>query len=199
MLPSRASAIARRRRALLKPVERTAVFVAGERRCRLPPAGPRARSTGIRGRADRRLSAAAFSPGLPVSPGSASSTWPVSASMASSPRCRGGTAARAGTPRSTSCCAAWRPIIAPVEAPFGPRLAQHAGSEAAQTAALQAGLAGCRARTSDGLFVPMGFEILAQQPIRGALRDGHWPTAMPSLATTSRKPPRRWVAAPCAT
>jgi starch synthase (maltosyl-transferring) len=56
------------------------------------------------------------------------------------------------------------PIIAPVELPFGPRLAQRAGSDEARRLLYQHVLQ-VAAATSDGLFVPMGFESLAEQPL----------------------------------
>ena len=56
------------------------------------------------------------------------------------------------------------PIVAPVEEPFGPRLAQHAGSSEPAQRLLYRQALQVAAATSDGLLVPMGFESLAQQP-----------------------------------
>ena len=65
------------------------------------------------------------------------------------------------------------PIIAPVEAPFGPRLAQRAGSDETRRLLYKQVLQAAAA-TSDGLFVPMGFESLAPQPM-----EARFATAMP--------------------
>ncbi len=66
------------------------------------------------------------------------------------------------------------PIIAPVEAPFGPRLAQRAPADERQLLYEQAlRLAGA---TGDGLLMPMGFEFMADQRL-----DARFPTAMPRM------------------
>ncbi|MCW5738319.1 MAG: DUF3416 domain-containing protein [Enhydrobacter sp.] len=56
------------------------------------------------------------------------------------------------------------PVIAPVEAPFGSRLAHRAESHETQ-ALLYRQLLQAAAATSDGLLVPLGFESLVQQPL----------------------------------
>ncbi|MBS0525466.1 MAG: alpha-1,4-glucan--maltose-1-phosphate maltosyltransferase [Proteobacteria bacterium] len=66
------------------------------------------------------------------------------------------------------------PIIAPVEAPFGARLAQRAQGSERRTLYEQAlTLAGA---TGDGLLMPMGFEFMADQPL-----DARFPTALPRM------------------
>ena len=66
------------------------------------------------------------------------------------------------------------PIISPVEAPFGPRLAQRAQGEERRRFYEQAlTLAGA---TGDGLLMPMGFEFMADQPL-----NARFPTAMPKM------------------
>ncbi|CAN5712630.1 alpha-1,4-glucan--maltose-1-phosphate maltosyltransferase [soil metagenome] len=56
------------------------------------------------------------------------------------------------------------PVIAPVEIPFGPRLSQQADSEVTRKLLYKQVLQ-IAAATSDGLFVPMGFESMVQQPL----------------------------------
>ncbi len=63
------------------------------------------------------------------------------------------------------------PIIAPVEVPFGPRSARRASDDRTKRLlarqVLQLGAA-----TSEGLFVPMGFESLVQQPLQSRFPAG---------------------------
>jgi hypothetical protein len=63
------------------------------------------------------------------------------------------------------------PIIAPVEVPFGPRLAHRIGSDETRRL-LYSQVLQIAAATSDGLFVPMGFESLAQQPLEARFSTG---------------------------
>ncbi len=65
------------------------------------------------------------------------------------------------------------PIIAPVEAPFGSRLAQRAGNYETRRLLYEQVLLAAAA-TSDGLFVPMGFESMVQQPL-----EARFATAVP--------------------
>jgi starch synthase (maltosyl-transferring) len=66
------------------------------------------------------------------------------------------------------------PIIAPVETPFGPRLAQRAqGVERRRLYEQQLTLA---AATADGLLMPMGFEYMVDLPL-----DARFPTALPKM------------------
>jgi len=67
------------------------------------------------------------------------------------------------------------PVIAPVEAPFGTRLARQADSDGARNLLYKQVLQ-VAAATSDGLFVPMGFESMVQQPLEA--RHG---TAVPDI------------------
>jgi starch synthase (maltosyl-transferring) len=55
------------------------------------------------------------------------------------------------------------PVIAPVEAPFGPRLARRA-EDPEQRRRLYRQVLAIAARTADGLMVPMGFEAMAPRP-----------------------------------
>jgi len=66
------------------------------------------------------------------------------------------------------------PVIAPVEAPFGQRLAQRAEGDARRRLYEQA--LKLAAATSDGLLMPMGFEFMAELPF-----DARFPTAMPRM------------------
>jgi starch synthase (maltosyl-transferring) len=77
------------------------------------------------------------------------------------------------------------PIVAPVEIPFGPRLAQCAASEPTRRLLYQQVLQ-VAAATSDGLFVPMGFESLAQQPLEARFATA-LPDAEPTLAADVAK------------
>jgi starch synthase (maltosyl-transferring) len=65
------------------------------------------------------------------------------------------------------------PIISPVEAPFGPRLAQRVQGDRRRLYEQKLKLA---AATSDGLLVPMGFEFMANQPL-----DARFPSALPKM------------------
>ncbi|HYD05780.1 MAG TPA: alpha-1,4-glucan--maltose-1-phosphate maltosyltransferase, partial [Reyranella sp.] len=66
------------------------------------------------------------------------------------------------------------PLIAPVEAPFGPRLAQRVrGSDRLPFYQHALKLA---AATSDGLLVPLGFEFMADHPL-----EARFPTALPRM------------------
>jgi starch synthase (maltosyl-transferring) len=66
------------------------------------------------------------------------------------------------------------PVIAPVEAPFGPRLAQRAQGDARRR--LYEQQLTLAAATSDGLFVPMGFEFMADHPL-----EARFPAALPRI------------------
>jgi starch synthase (maltosyl-transferring) len=66
------------------------------------------------------------------------------------------------------------PIIAPVEAPFGPRLAQRVQGEAKRRLYEQE--LKLAAATSDGVLMPMGFEFMADHPL-----DARFPTVLPKM------------------
>jgi starch synthase (maltosyl-transferring) len=66
------------------------------------------------------------------------------------------------------------PILSPVEAPFGPRLAQRAQGDARRRLYEQE--LKLAAATSDGILVPMGFEFMADHPL-----DSRFPTALPRM------------------
>ena len=70
------------------------------------------------------------------------------------------------------------PIIAPLEEPFGPRLAQRARSGETQRLLYKQTLQ-VAAATSDGLLMPMGFESMAQQPL-----EPRFATAVPDCDAT---------------
>jgi starch synthase (maltosyl-transferring) len=66
------------------------------------------------------------------------------------------------------------PVTAPVEAPFGPRLAQRVQGEARRR--LYEQVLKLAAATSDGLLMPMGFEFMADHPL-----DSRFPAALPKM------------------
>jgi starch synthase (maltosyl-transferring) len=65
------------------------------------------------------------------------------------------------------------PIVAPVEAPFGPRLAQRTEAASAARRLLYRQALQLAATTSDGLLVPMGFEAMASMAM-----DARFPIAI---------------------
>ena len=84
--------------------------------------------------------------------------------MRFSPRPPGGTGARPGSSKSTTACGASAGVIGVAEAPFEERLA--AKFAPADTRALEAAYRRAlriAATTSQGLFVPMGFEFGARR------------------------------------
>ena len=66
------------------------------------------------------------------------------------------------------------PVIAPVEAPFGPRLAQRVPASSRRRRYEQE--LKLAAATADGLLMPMGFEFMAELPL-----DARFPTALPKM------------------